>query len=176
MRHKTGLNDRSHACMHAAFGLLFLLPRVGTEVILPPLDGASSYGKPHVPKIRSCGGQNLKKVLLRRPYTTTSAVDLPTAAAASTSASSSTDNLSSTITATAGSGSSITGSSLLLPSKRFVSRFLESDRRPRGTAPNKTTSETNLEAAAVIPGFSDASSNSSSYFSRLVSVLVQKGS
>ncbi|VDK20548.1 unnamed protein product [Taenia asiatica] len=146
----------------------------GTKVILPPLDGASSYSKPHVPKIRSCGGQSLKKVLLRRPYTTTSAVDLPTAAAASSSASSSTDNLSSTITATAGSGSSITGSSLLLPSKRFASRFLESDRRPRGTAPNKTTSETNLDAAAVIPGFSDTSnagdiygsSNCSSYFSR----------
>ncbi|VDM19379.1 unnamed protein product [Hydatigera taeniaeformis] len=128
-----------------------------------------------MPKIRSCGGQSLKKVLLRRPYTTTSAVDLPTAAAASSSASSSNDNLSSTIAATAGSGSSITGSSLLLPSKRFVSRFRESDRRPRVTAPNKTTSETNLEAAAVIPGFGDASnvgdiygsSTSNSYFSRL---------
>ncbi|KAL5106355.1 AN1-type zinc finger protein 4 [Taenia crassiceps] len=146
----------------------------GTEVILPPLDGASSYGKPHVPKIRSCGGQSLKKVLLRRPYTTTSAVDLPKAAAASNSASSSTDNLSSGITATAVSGSSITGSSLLLPSKRFVPHFLESDRRPRGNTPNKTTSETNLEAAAVIPGFSDTSnvgsiygnSTSNSYFGR----------
>ncbi|CUT99173.1 an1 type zinc finger [Echinococcus multilocularis] len=146
----------------------------GAEGTLPPLGKASSYGKPHMPKIRSSGGQSLKKMLLRRPYTTTSAVDLPTAAVASNSASTSTENLSSTIAATAGSGSSLTRSSLLLPSKRFVSRFLESDRRSRGTAPNKTTSETNLEAASVIPGFSDASnvgdvygsSTSNSYFSR----------
>ncbi|VDD74231.1 unnamed protein product [Mesocestoides corti] len=105
----------------------------------------------HTPKIRSSwlNSQRFKKVPFisqyRRPYTTTSAVDLPTATATSDS---SADTLRSC------------ADSLLLPSKRFASLSNNSGTRPRGTAPAKTTSDTNLDAAVVIPGFSGGFSRS----------------
>ncbi|KAM7539121.1 hypothetical protein Aperf_G00000056298 [Anoplocephala perfoliata] len=144
---------------------------IGTEPGLPPL---INQGKSHLPKIRCCGSdQGFRAVPISqcRPYTTAnqitaSAVDLPTAttteAAASATASS---------TSPASSIDSLTA--LLLPSRR---RFLGPDyycyhrnhpeRMQRSTAPNKTTSETNLDAAAIIPGFAGHAGNKSgSYFS-----------
>lgn len=140
---------------------------IGTEPGLPPL---INQGKSHMPKIRYRGDQGFRAVPLSqcRPYTTAtqitaSAVDLPTAATEAPSTSSSTSPASSIDNLAA----------LLLPSRR---RFLGPDyyfyhrnhleRLQRGAAPNKTSSETNLDAAAIIPGFAGYAGNKSgSYFS-----------
>ncbi|KAM3186421.1 hypothetical protein ACTXT7_004356 [Hymenolepis weldensis] len=135
-----------------------LLSFIRTEPRLPSL---TNQGSSHKPKIRYRGDQGFRTVHLSRRHpvqATVSAVDLSSTELSNTSPTPSIDNLT----------------TLLQSSSRR--RFPEppdyyyyfhqnhnyhqrqnchlGERFRREAAPNKTTSETNLDAAAIIPGFS----------------------
>ncbi|VUZ43290.1 unnamed protein product [Hymenolepis diminuta] len=130
----------------------------GTEPRLPSL---SNQGSSHKPKIRYRGDQGFRTVHLSRRHpvqATVSAVDLSSTELSNTSPTPSIDNLTTLL-------QSSSRRQFLEPPDYYYyfhqnhkhhhrQNCHHGERFRREAAPNKTTSETNLDAAAIIPGFS----------------------
>nr|CUU99310.1 hypothetical transcript [Hymenolepis microstoma] len=129
-----------------------------------PESGLSSFtnqGSSHVPKIRYRGDQSFRTVHpSRRNFVqaTVSAVDLSSTEPSNTSAAPSIDNITTLL-------QSSSRRRFLEPSDCYFylhqnhnhhqpQKYHHGERFRREAAPNKTTSETDLDAAAIIPGFS----------------------